>query len=295
MGSPAESIVIKVAPPNPYRSRFPRITHKIALAGGGDFQKARVAFGLQVRPADSKYPAIRVNTEWWRLQYTLKVNHQPVATREFKDASGHLSEELAAWQSGDEHQRRVAVARLSLVAGRSLSDALRDIAANGHRYAFECTMATAIVRLFVVRRGVISTKARFEEKHEADGYFDMLHPAVKVEPLEGNIEVPGLKWPSSALPIHLGKLRGGGEVFTADGGKKLRPGDWIYFTHPFFSGDDPFFGENALWLGNGMIYAHDYGMVSMDRYLAEVHQHDPSIALSRVRRETTVSLQLEGE
>jgi len=279
---------VKVAPPNPHKSKYPRLTHKIALAGGKDFYNAKVKFGLQVRPEDSKYPAIRVNTKFWRLRYTLEVDGQPIQVVEYKDEGAHLSERLARWKAEDK-DRRSAIAELSLADGQSMSTALRDIRSNGSLYAVECTMATAIVRLFVSRRGVIGTKAKFEEKQEADKHFDDLYPTMLVEPLKGNIKVPGLSWllPDS-LPLFLAELRTGTSA-------KVHVGDWIYFTHPFFPRDDPFRGENALWLGERIIYAHDYGMVSVDQYLTDVRQHDPSISLRKVRQESTVNLQLVGK
>jgi hypothetical protein len=91
-----------------------------------------------------------------------------------------------------------------------------------------------------------------------------------------------------SLPLSLAELRTGTST-------KVHVGDWIYFTHPFFPEDDPFRGENALWLGERIIYAHDYGMVSVDHYLADVRQHDPSISLRRVRQESMVNLQLVAE
>jgi hypothetical protein len=278
---------IKVAPTNPHKSKYPRLTHNIALAGGKDFHDAKVAFGLQVRPEDSKYPAIRVNTRYWRLRYTKEVDRRPVQVIEYKGEGSHLSEELAKWAA--QSDRHLVITELTLVNGQSMSEALRDIRTNGSLYAFECTMATAIVRLFVSRRGVIGTKAKFGEKQEADKYFDDLYRTLLVEPLNGNVEVSGLKWLPDELPLSLADLKKGTS-------KGVGVGDWIYFDHhELFGWDDPFGGENALWLGDGTIYAHDYGMVSVTQYLVQVRQHDPSNSPHAVMEKTKVFLQCVSE
>ena len=256
------TVVRKVAPPNARTSPYPRITRKVAMAGGKDFHDAKVEFGLQVRPADSRYPAIRVNTQFWKLRYRVKEDGRLVRIMEYRGEYDHLSERLADWIAKDRDGRE-ANAEL-IFHGLSMSEALRDVRNNGHLYAFECAMDTAIVRLFVSRRAVIGTRADFTARHEADKYFDEHYDSLHVIPLEGAIEVPGMAWLENSIPIPLDEL-------TKPHPKGVAAGDWIYFDHHDLRGrDDPFGGENALWLGGGMVYAHDYGMLSTNDYLKAV-------------------------
>jgi hypothetical protein len=149
-------------------------------------------------------------------------------------------------------------------------------------------MATAIVRLFVSRRGVIGTDADFHSMHESDSRFDALYPSLRAIPIEGLAEVPGLKWLKHEHPLTLHELEANDE-------HRVRPGDWIYFTHPFLDTTDPYHGENALWLGGAMIYAHDYGEVSLNEYFANVRQHCPENTLSSVRTKTKIALHFVSE
>jgi hypothetical protein len=278
------TLVRKVAPPNARTSAYPRITHKIAMAGGKDFHDAKVEFGLQIRPADSLYPAIRVNTQFWKLRYRVKEDHRVIRLMDYRGEYDHLSERLADWIAKDRDRREANPQ--PVFHGISISQDLPGPPHNRPLYWFWRAMATAIVRLFVSRRAVIGTRADFTARHEADKYFDEHYDSLHVIPLEGIFEVPGMAWLENSIPIPLDEL-------TKPKPKRVAAGDWIYFDHhDIFDVEDPFGGENALWLGGGMLYAHDYGLLSTNDYLKAVCEHGSKPSLATVKSKSKATLQL---
>ena len=135
---------------------------------------------------------------------------------------------------------------MKLKAGKTPSDAIKDIFEHPKKYRFEC--ATALVTL--------RYKAILDLIGEKD--FDRIMKDLKIGPWEQENDA-GAVW----------KVEGrgqNGKVAADDAGKaKIKPGDYTYFKNWDVSKkgyDAGWQGENVISLGKGMYYGHPFGIIS---------------------------------